>query len=217
MTMLVTPVHRLPNARGRKARASVMEAATNLFAERGYAGVSIADVAAQAQVSKAAILYYFPDKDALWRATVDELWFGVDAFYAERWPTAMRPSRALLQAALTLFIEAALRWPAYVRIPFIEGASPSWRSTWLVEKHFGAHVRITDRIIRACQHQGSLPPGDPIHIHGMLTSTINVFVAQAAMWTQAFGQPVDDPAFLAAMVETTLNLTFRSNTVAKSS
>ena len=214
---MTNTVDRMPNARGRKARAAVIDAATRLFAERGYAGVSIADVAAQAAVSKPAILYYFADKDALWRATVDELWAEVETFYTERWPTELRPSRELLRATLTLFIEAGLRWPAYVRIPFIEGASPSWRSAWLVDKHFGAHVRITDRIIRACQRQGSLPAADSVHLHGVLTSGINVFVAQAAMWSQAFGRSVDDAAFLADMVETTLNLTFRSDPVANHS
>lgn len=210
------PLARLPNARGRKARATVMDAATKLFAERGYAGTSIADVAALAAVSKPAILYYFADKDTLWRATVDELWAEVEAFYAERWPTDLSPSRQLIEQALTLFIEAALRWPAYVRIPFIEGAAPSWRSEWLVDKHFRPHVRTTDRIIRACQREGSLPPGDPAHLQSLLTSGINVFVAQSAMWGQAFGRPVDDAGFLAAMVDTTLDLTFRSKTVAKS-
>ncbi len=208
-----TKAVRAPNSLGRKARASILAAATKLFAERGYLGVTIADVAAAAETSKPAVLYYFADKDTLWRVAVDELWAEVNQFYEERWPR-LEPSRELMEEALRLFIEAALRWPAYVRIPFIEGASPSWRSEWLVERHFAAHVRTTDRVLRACQKVGALPPGNPSHYQALLTSTINVFVTQSAMWTQALGEKVDDPEFLRQHVDLALSLTFRSNTLA---
>jgi TetR/AcrR family transcriptional regulator len=202
------------NERGRKARVALLDAATGLFAERGYAGVSIADVAAAAGTTKPSVLYHFDDKDQLWKACVDRLWGEVNAFYDAR-RADLPPSRALLEFMLTGFVEAALRWPAYVRIPFIEGASPSWRSDWIVDHYFGAHVTFTDRMIRICQRQGSLPPGDPAHFQSIFTSGINVYVGQAAMWSRAFGRPVDDQAFLLDFVERTLDLTFRSETMDK--
>lgn len=194
----------------------MIEAATALFAERGYAGTSIADIAEMAGVRKPSVLYHFVDKEMLWKTVVDTLWAKVDLFYAERWPRSREPSRELIETMLALFIEAALRWPAYVRIPFIEGATPSWRSEWLVDKHFGAHVAATDLVIRACQRRNLMPPGDPAHLQGMLTSSISVFVAQAAMWDRAFGRKLDDIEALTAQVRLILNLTFRSETIAES-
>jgi AcrR family transcriptional regulator len=43
----------------------VLEAATRLFAERGYEATSVNEVAAEAEVSIGALYKYFPDKPAL--------------------------------------------------------------------------------------------------------------------------------------------------------
>jgi len=213
--MSISAEARISNARGRRARAAVLEAATQLFAERGYAGVSIADVAAAAGATKPAVLYHFPDKDTLWRTCVEELWAQVDAFYDAEWPRDLPASRALLEHMLALFVEAGLRWPAYIRIPFIEGATPSWRSEWLVDKHFGAHVQTTDRIIRACQKKGLLPPGDTAHFQSLFTSPINVYLAQSAMWSRSLDRRIDARESLLAYVKLSLDLTFRSEKVDK--
>ena len=201
------------NDRGRRARAAIREAATALFAERGFAGTSVADVAEAAGVAKPSVLYHFSDKDTLWRECVNALWAEVDAFYQARWPVSRSPSRALLAEMLELFIEAALRWPAYIRIPFIEGASASWRSDWLVDNWFGQHVRTTDRILRACQARGLIPPGEPAHYQRMLTGGINVYLAQSAMWNRAFDIRVQDVTFLRDYAQLMLSLTFRSEAV----
>ena len=132
---------RATNVRGRRANASVLEAATQLFAERGYMGTSIADVAVISGVAKPSVLYHYPDKDSLWKAVVTALWTNVDAFYAANFPVAEPPSRERLTILVGLFVQAALRWPAYIRIPFIEGASPSWRSNGTCSQSMGLSVR----------------------------------------------------------------------------
>lgn len=203
---LATP--RGSNVRGRLANAAVLEAATQLFAERGYAGTSIADIAAASRVAKPSVLYHFPDKDSLWKAVVEALWQQVDAFFDENFPKGAPPSRARLEHLLDLFVHASLAWPAYVRIPFIEGASPSWRSQWLVDHYFGRHVMWTDGLIRALQDSGEIRPGDPAHFQAMLSSTVNVFIAQAAMWNQTYGRRLDDEESLRAAVGLAVDLAF---------
>ena len=87
-------------------------------------------------------------------------------------------------------------WPAYVRIPFIEGATPSWRSEWLADQHFGKHVLMNDKMIRAMQNEGLLGPGDPAHYQALLTSIVSVLVAQSAMWNRTFARQLTDAANL---------------------
>lgn len=56
------------SARADPDRASrILEAADDLFCERGYAGVSVRDVAKQAGVNKALVFYYYESKDALFQ------------------------------------------------------------------------------------------------------------------------------------------------------
>ena len=196
---------RARNKRGAAANAQLIEAAIRLFAERGYNGTSIAEIAAEAGVAKPSVLYHFADKEALWIAAVESLWAEVDRFFADNWPATVSPSRALLEAILDLFIDAAIRWPAYIRIPFIEGATPSWRSEWLVDRHFASHVTTTDRILRAMQRKGQLGNGDPVHFQAMMSSSINVIVAQSAMWNRTFERRFDDAASLKQLARLTLD------------
>lgn len=197
---------RTRNIKGKIANAAVLAAATNLFAERGYEGVSIADVAAASGVAKPTVLYHFSDKEALWKSAVDSLWAEVDCFFNEHRPRSLPPSRELLESMIGLFIEASITWPAYVRIPFIEGATPSWRSEWLADRHFGKHVLATDQMLRTMQREGLIGAGDSAHYQALMTSSINVLVAQSAMWNRTFSRELSDAANLRTNMKLVLDL-----------
>jgi hypothetical protein len=141
----------------------------------------------------------------LWIAAVETLWGEVDAFFAANWPRRLSPSRALLDAVFELFVDASVRWPAYVRIPFIEGATPSWRTEWLVDRHFRQHVTTADRILRAMQRKGELGPGDTAHYQVMMSSSISVLITQSAMWNRAFDRTFDEAAGLKKLVRLSLD------------
>jgi AcrR family transcriptional regulator len=55
---------------GGDTRAQILQAARQLFAERGYAGASIRAIAAQAEVDPALVHHYFGTKDRLFTAVV---------------------------------------------------------------------------------------------------------------------------------------------------
>jgi AcrR family transcriptional regulator len=52
------------------AREKIIETAMRLFATKGYGNTSLAQVAKEAQVSKALILWHFANKDGLFRTAV---------------------------------------------------------------------------------------------------------------------------------------------------
>jgi AcrR family transcriptional regulator len=54
-------------------RRRVLETALALFTERGYGGTSLRDIAAQLDITKAALYYHFPAKDNLLRALTEPL------------------------------------------------------------------------------------------------------------------------------------------------
>ncbi len=87
------------------ARPAILAAARHLFAERGFAGTSMREIAEAAGVSKAAIYHHFRDKRRLYRELLDE---GITRLTA-----AMRqvpdsgPARAQLARLLLLHLEFA--------------------------------------------------------------------------------------------------------------
>ncbi len=62
-----------PARNGREPRRrAILDAATELFADRGFAGVSIQEIARDAHTHKTTILYHFGTKEALYAAVLDE-------------------------------------------------------------------------------------------------------------------------------------------------
>ncbi|MBW2208934.1 MAG: helix-turn-helix transcriptional regulator, partial [Deltaproteobacteria bacterium] len=49
------------------ARAVLLEAATALFAQKGYAGTSVREIVERAGVTKPVLYYYFENKEGLFR------------------------------------------------------------------------------------------------------------------------------------------------------
>lgn len=62
-----------PRKRRKEARPSeLLEAALHLFVEKGFAATRLEDVAARAGVSKGTLYLYYENKDALFKAVVQE-------------------------------------------------------------------------------------------------------------------------------------------------
>jgi TetR/AcrR family transcriptional regulator, transcriptional repressor for nem operon len=87
--------------RGRRTRERILQAAAELVAERGAAGVSLDDVGSRAAASRSQLYHYFEDRDDLIRAVVaatcdavldgqDELLEQLDSWAGiERWMDAL--------------------------------------------------------------------------------------------------------------------------------
>jgi AcrR family transcriptional regulator len=59
---------RPPNSDGQRTRQAILDAALVLFAEKGYFGTSLRDVAGAVGVRESALYNYFPGKEALFEA-----------------------------------------------------------------------------------------------------------------------------------------------------
>ncbi len=67
----ISPLH--GQARKRiDRRQAIVDAATELFAQRGFSGVSVQEIADAARTHKTTVLYHFATKDALHEAVLDE-------------------------------------------------------------------------------------------------------------------------------------------------
>ena len=64
--------------------SQLLAIARRLFAQRGFDRTSLRDIAEEARITKAALYYYFPNKDALYeRVVVESLQMLVDTISAE--------------------------------------------------------------------------------------------------------------------------------------
>jgi AcrR family transcriptional regulator len=59
------------NSLANNTRARILETATDLFAEKGYAGTYVREIVEKAGVSKPALYYYFKSKEGLFYAILE--------------------------------------------------------------------------------------------------------------------------------------------------
>ncbi|MBN3726144.1 CerR family C-terminal domain-containing protein [Burkholderia sp. Ac-20379] len=79
-------------ARGDETRGRIIEAAIELFGERGFAGASTRDIAARAGVNAPALQYYFENKEGVLRACIE----AIGDHASESFGPAIEHARAML-------------------------------------------------------------------------------------------------------------------------
>jgi AcrR family transcriptional regulator len=102
-------------------RAALIQEATNLFAQRGFAATSLDDVARAAHVTRGAVYHHFAGKHALFSAVVEVL----EKQMIERVAAAMTGYDDVWDAsmaAIDAFVDACLD-PVYSTVVWREGMS----------------------------------------------------------------------------------------------
>jgi AcrR family transcriptional regulator len=89
------PARRTQAERSGETRRRILDAAVDLLAERGYAGLRTGDVAAAAGVSKGAQTHHFPSKDELVVAVVEHVFVRASEQARKRARKATDPDEAI--------------------------------------------------------------------------------------------------------------------------
>jgi len=174
-----TPRRRRPRRYdANSTREALLASATKLFAARGFDGVPVDDIAAEAGVNKAMINYHFGGKRQLYRAIVAAT-FAEIISRAEALASAPRPAPALLRELAALIGEMATRHPHFPAMMLREVLSGGRRlDATLVAKPvrvLGAVRQIVERGVR----DGTLRPVDPLFTHLGLVGSLLFFFATA--------------------------------------
>lgn len=134
--------------RARKARMTrmkILEAALDQFAEKGFEGASVRDIASRAGVIHGLIKYHFKNKNELWKSAVDYLFERQDAEIAPPPGFYELPPYERFRNWLKRYVRYCARHPEHARIMVQESMRDSERLRWAVSKHIGpAHTRARE-------------------------------------------------------------------------
>jgi AcrR family transcriptional regulator len=139
-------------------RSALLRAAMKLFAERGYADVSIDEICGRARVTKGALYHHFRDKRDLFRALceqVEDEWVDEMVEIVSKETDPMRR----LEVGCDVFLDGCLE-PARQRILMVDGpAVLGWE-----QLHSGRGLRLIRHELRAAMDAGELElqPLDPL-------------------------------------------------------
>jgi AcrR family transcriptional regulator len=109
-------------------RQAVLDSAAALFAERGFAGTSLDEVARAARVTRGAVYHHFENKQALFQAVLEALDAQTMAAVADRSASAPSTWDAAI-AGLDAFLDRCLD-RKYQRICFEEGPTALGFVAW---------------------------------------------------------------------------------------
>jgi AcrR family transcriptional regulator len=140
-------------------RDKILQAALEIFAEKGYHRALVDDIVRASRTSKGAVYHHFPNKEALFLALVDQF----SARLAEAMAAAIGGAHGALgkvQAALTAGLETFSRHRELARILLLESVSlgPAYQSKRLeVHERFASLIQayLDDAVA-----EGSIPPLD---------------------------------------------------------
>ena len=154
---------RLPGAsRSKKrdaTRRALLEAALNVFGEKGYQGTAVDDIVSRAGRSKGAAYFHFPSKEAIFRSLVREL-TAMLAARVEREIAKETTAVRRLDAALLSVIEIFTKHRILARVMLVEvaGAGRAFSSDLLfVRQQFIDLIRAN---LDGAVTEGTIPPCD---------------------------------------------------------
>lgn len=188
-----------PKFRRRKeARpAEIVAAAFEVFAQKGFAGAKLDDIAARAGVSKGAVYLYFETKEDLFRAVVTQ---GVAPNVEQVLAMLAQhpgPFAPLLESIAERMAQVVTATPVGGLVKMVIGEArnfPELARVWhdqLVSKALGA----LSTAIAAAQARGEVKPGDPRMYALSIASPLLVGV----IWRETFAPIGAEPFDIAAL------------------
>jgi AcrR family transcriptional regulator len=184
----------------------IIAAALAVFAEKGFAGARMEEIARRAGLSKGALYLYFPTKEAMFRAVVRDVVVpnveGLKAAVA----VAELPFAQIVRTLLPRFAEIVTTVPVGAVAKMVIGESrnfPELARVWHDEVILKA-IGIIAGLIEGAQARGEIRPGDPrIHAFSIMGPML-----MGVLWRETFmpigGAAIDLPAIARQHAETVL-------------
>jgi AcrR family transcriptional regulator len=179
-----------------RTRSEILEVATREFAEHGYSGARVDEIAARTRTTKRMLYYYFGSKEGLYTEVLERAYAGIREAEQELDVEHLEPVAAIRRLAELTFDHHEAH-PDFIRLVSIENIHRA--------KHIRAAGRFADlntpaidliaRILARGRADGAFRREvDAVDVH-MLISSFCVFrVANRHTWATIFDRDLVDPA-----------------------
>jgi TetR/AcrR family fatty acid metabolism transcriptional regulator len=150
---------RQPKGASRDERKkAILKAAVTVFADKGYHGCRISDVAEEAGVAYGLVYHYFGNKDALLSSIFETNWAvflkAVDAIVEEKQPT-----REKLRQIIDFLINAYEATPLIVKVLILEFGRSSRVGDTLDTPEMNHFFLVLERLLQEAAEEGQLRDG----------------------------------------------------------
>jgi len=192
------------------ARDRILEAALEVFAERGFDGARTRDIAERADANLGLLTYYFGGKEPLWRAAVahafEALATELAGVTAQAESDAAGDERARLEKLLRGFVRFLSRRPEFMRLMNDESRRDGPRMRWLSNHHVKPMVAALAQIVKRAQARGLVPEIPLVNFHYIALGAAGLFFSQAPECRYVTGVDPTDPSVADAHADALVRL-----------
>ena len=159
-----------------KTSRKILNCATRLFAQHGYDGTIMDDLAEQCDVNKASIYYHHKDKATLYDNALTALFTPIADAVIEAVESESSPVK-MLESHIRAFAEATADNPYFAAILMREMASGGANMPVRAREQMQRILFLLNKILQLGESQKIFKPANPLIVHFMIVGTINLFVA----------------------------------------
>ena len=183
-----------------RTRADILEVATREFAERGYAGARVDEIAAATRTSKRMLYYYFGSKDGLYIAVLERAYSRIREAEAS-WHLDDLPPEDALRKLVASTVDYHLADPGFTRLVMTENIQ---RGEFLARSQviqalnvpaIDAVRKVYQRGVKARLFRSGL---DPVDLHMTISALALFNVANKHTFSLIFKRDLDAPAAIVA-------------------
>jgi TetR/AcrR family transcriptional regulator len=187
----VVDLRRLPDTRER-----ALQVAQVLFAERGYSGTSLRDIAKRIGIKAPSLLHHFPSKQQLYLAVLDKMFESLeDAANAIAWGRGSRQER--MRQAVVDAIDFIASHSDFVRIMWKEMSDESGVGRQVLKRRLPPLFSTAVNFIFRGQREGEFRSEvDPLHFMWSLNSITIGYFTTAAMLRRLWNMNLLEPAMI---------------------
>jgi AcrR family transcriptional regulator len=162
---------------GEKTKSKILAIAEKLFAEKGYDGTSIQDIARTAKVNKALIYYHFKNKqdiiDSLFKQTLDEM-FGMEQ--RSMHDKAVFPSDKSVEEKVGYIIEFLSKKKKILTVMLMESLKDDSSGHFSLFKCADLVIKenVSEMMHKLEKHHGKKADRDELLIHEFFTGFLPV-------------------------------------------
>jgi TetR/AcrR family transcriptional regulator len=180
-----------------EVRQRIISAAEEVFAERGYTAATTREIAERAGIGKRMLFYYFPTKDAVYRAVLERIIAGLVAIYEH---TRREPGTVGLGDGIEAIIQFTAQNLSATKVWLREIIDDGPHLADLTRQHIAALYQQAGAGVARTMDAGVFRRSDPVHVLTSVGGVTLFYFLIAPMLRLVWDRDPLDPEVLAERV-----------------